>query len=288
MTTSAHTAASQRVPSRPVPVRRIGHHEPLDLLDSVAVEEPLEIRVNSVVKGVRRERSVAVTMRTPGHDSELAAGFLFTEGLLADPRDVLVVRPCRSGNRVRVVLRDGVSIDIARLKRHIYTSSSCGVCGKASIAAVRVCRVLPPPVSDLTIAAGVVRTLAARLRETQVVFERTGGLHGCALFATDGELIDVREDVGRHNALDKLIGRQFLIGKTPLQNRILLLSGRISFELVQKAAVAGIPVVAAIGAPSSLAIDLAAEVGMTLIGFVRDDRFNAYTGGERITPQKTV
>lgn len=269
-------------PARPVSVRRLGGEQPLDVLDAVAAEEPLEIRLNYVRQGRRRQRSIAVTMRTPGHDGELAAGFLFTEGLLADRREILWIRPCRSGHRVSVVLRDDVAFPFARLRRHSYMSSSCGVCGKTSIESVRVYSRLPVAGEDFTVADRVIRGLPARLREAQVVFERTGGLHGCALFTSAGELVDLREDVGRHNAVDKLIGRQFLTGRTPLHDRILLLSGRVSFELVQKAAVAGIPVVAAIGAPSSLAVDLAAELGMTLIGFVRPDRLNVYTGGDRV------
>ncbi|HVJ85757.1 MAG TPA: formate dehydrogenase accessory sulfurtransferase FdhD [Caulifigura sp.] len=249
--------------------------------DFVAVEEPLEIRINYRARIVRKERSIAVTMRTPGHDSELAAGFLFTEGLLRDPSDVLAIRPCRSGNRVRVVLRDDVAFDAARMKRHFFANSSCGVCGKASIDAVRVCRRIELT-DQLDVNAATIRLLPERLRNAQAVFEHTGGLHGCALFSADGELRCVREDVGRHNAVDKLIGRQFLIGKTPLTDAVLLLSGRISFELVQKAAMAGIPLVAAIGAPSSLAVQLAEEVGMTLVGFLREDRFNVYTGGRRL------
>lgn len=269
------------VPAQSIEVDRHRSGEVRRNRDLVAVEEPLEIRISYHVRNVRKERSIAVTMRTPGHDSELAAGFLFTEGLLRDPADVLAIRPCRSGNRVRVVLRDSVEVDIGRLKRHFFANSSCGVCGKASIEAVQLCRRIELR-DRLVVSPATIHSLPDRLRTAQAVFEHTGGLHGCALFSSDGEACCVREDVGRHNALDKLIGRQFLTGKTPLTDAVLLLSGRVSFELIQKAAMAGIPVVAAIGAPSSLAVQLAEEVGITLVGFLRDDRFNVYTGGQRL------
>ncbi len=252
--------------------------------DTLAVEEPLAIRLGCEVDGLRARRDVSITMRTPGQDRELAVGFLFTEGIVAEAADVAGVRGCRSGNAVRVDLRPGVAVDLARLDRHFYTTSSCGVCGKASLDAVRVaCRTRPAP-GVPSIDPGVIHRLPDRLRRAQAVFDRTGGLHASALFDPDGRLIEVREDVGRHNALDKLIGSQFLAGRTPLADSILLVSGRASFELVQKAAVAGIPILAAVGAPSSLAVTLAAELGLTLLGFVGPDRFNIYTGGDRIGP----
>ena len=252
--------------------------------DVLAVEEPLAIRVGCVVDGVRVRRDVSITMRTPGHDRELAVGFLFTEGMIAGPGDVAGVRGCSRGNAVRVDLRPGVSVDLAKLERHFYTSSSCGVCGKASLDAVRVTCRSRPEAGFPTVEPGVIHRLPGLLRSSQAIFDRTGGLHASALFTSDGGLIAVREDVGRHNALDKLIGERFLAGATPLSDSILLVSGRASFELVQKAAVAGIPILAAVGAPSSLAADLAAELGLTLLGFVGSGRFNIYSGAGRIGP----
>ena len=223
--------------------------------DVLAVEEPLEIRLGCDVDGRRVHRAVSITMRTPGHDLELAVGFLFTEGVVVAPEQVAGVRACGAGNVVRVDLRPGVAVDLARLERHFYTASSCGVCGKASLEAVRVC----PPELALAegrpvVEAAVIHRLPEALRAAQAVFDRTGGLHAAALFDARGDLLCLREDVGRHNALDKLIGAQFLAGRTPLSEGVLLVSGRASFELVQKAAVAGIPILAAVGAPSSLAV----------------------------------
>ncbi len=265
---------------------RIGRAEGdgvVDLDDVLAVEEPLEIRLGLDRPGGGRQRkTVSVTMRTPGHDGELAVGFLFTEGLLADPSEVVAVRECRSGHAVRVELRPGASPDLARLERHFHAASSCGVCGKTSIEAVRV-NCGPRMTGDTPrIDPGVIRGLPRMLRASQAGFDRTGGLHASALFDPSGRLLAVREDVGRHNALDKLIGAEFLAGRTPLGGSILLVSGRASFELVQKAAVAGIPVLAAVGAPSSLAAELAEERGMTLLGFVKADRFNIYAGAARV------
>jgi FdhD protein len=250
--------------------------------DALAVEEPLEIRLGCDVDGTRVRRSISITMRTPGHDLELAVGFLFTEGIIAGPGQLTSVRGCGAGNVVCIDLKRGVAVDLSRLERNFYTASSCGVCGKASLKAVRVApthRLRPEwPVVDAT----TVQRLPERLRGAQAVFDRTGGLHAAALFDSAGHLLALREDVGRHNALDKLIGAQFQAGQTPLLDSVLLVSGRASFELVQKAAVAGIPILAAVGAPSSLAVSLASEHGMTVMGFVRHDRFNVYAGAERI------
>jgi FdhD protein len=248
----------------------------------LAAEEPLEVRLGCDVAGRRVHRTVSITMRTPGHDLELAVGFLFTEGIIAARVQVADVRPCGTGDAVRVDLRPGVAVDLARLERHFYTTSSCGVCGKASLEAVRVRPGNLIPEGRPSIEAAVIHRLPETLRAKQAVFDRTGGLHASALFDPSGELLCLREDVGRHNALDKLIGAQFLAGRMPLSEGVLLVSGRVSFELVQKAAVAGIPIVAAVGAPSSLAVRLAREHGLTLIGFVRQDRFNIYTGAERV------
>jgi FdhD protein len=221
-------------------------------------------------------------MRTPGHDLELAVGFLFTEGIVFAREQVARLAGCGAGNVACVNLRPGVEVDLSRLERHFYTASSCGVCGKASLDAVQVCPrnrcVAGQPVVD----AAVICRLPATLRAAQEVFDRTGGLHAAALFDVSGELLCLREDVGRHNALDKLIGHEFLAERTPLFESVLLVSGRASFELVQKAAVAGIPILAAVGAPSSLAVSLARKHGLTVLGFVREDRFNIYTGSERI------
>jgi FdhD protein len=248
----------------------------------VAVEEPLEIRVGFDADGRRVHRGVSITMRTPGNDPELAVGFLFTEGLIAERDQVAVVRACGGGNVIRVDLAAGVAVDLARLERHFYTGSSCGVCGKASLAAVRVEPRYRPAAGRPVVGVDVIQRLPDALRAAQVVFDRTGGLHASALFDPAGRLLGLREDIGRHNALDKLIGAEFLAGRVPPAEAVLLVSGRLSFELVQKAAVAGVPVLAAVGAPSSLAVDLAREHGMTVIGFVRADRFNVYNGADRV------
>jgi FdhD protein len=250
--------------------------------DVLAVEEPLEIRLGYDAGGRRAHSAVSVTMRTPGNDVELAVGFLFTEGIVARPDQVADSHGCDRANVVRVDLRPGTPVDLARLERHFYTSSSCGVCGKASLEAVRVATAHRAVEGRPVVEARVIRRLPEVLRAAQTVFNRTGGLHASALFDARGELLSLREDVGRHNALDKLIGAEFLAGRTPLVDNVLLVSGRASFELVQKAAVAGIPILAAVGAPSSLAVRLAQEHGLTLIGFVRDKHFNIYTGAERI------
>lgn len=263
--------------------------------DALAVEEPLEIRIGLPDK---THRAVSITMRTPGNDAELAAGFLFTEGILNRPDQIKQIRHCGlkigrivdtvdraaalNSNTIRVDLIDGVEVDLKGLDRHFYTTSSCGVCGKSSIEALRTGVRELPSADQNRIAADVIRGLPAALLQSQQVFEQTGGLHASALFSSDGTLEIVREDVGRHNALDKVIGAKFLAGELPAAGKILLVSGRASFELVQKALMAGIPTLAAVGAPSSLAVELAAEYGMTLIGFVRDNRFNIYCGGERI------
>jgi FdhD protein len=248
--------------------------------DLLAVEEPLEIRLDG--------RSVCITMRTPGHDFELAAGFLLSEGIL---RSADQIQPPgnppfpiwqREQNVVTVHLKSRADVDFGRLERHFYVTSSCGVCGKASLEALQVrgCQALSGngPVID----AGLIHRLPGVLRGAQSIFDRTGGLHAAALFDADGNLLSLREDVGRHNAVDKLIGAEFLAGSTPLSNHILLVSGRASFELLQKALAAGIPIFAAVGAPSSLAVEVARRFGITLIGFVRNERFNVYVGRGRI------
>ena len=247
--------------------------------DALAVEEPLEIRVSRDGEGI--PRTIAVTMRTPGHDAELAIGYLFTEGIVRRGDEIVGVHACRS-RAVRVELAPTVALDLAQLERHSYTSSSCGACGKTSTSALRATPPWVLPAGEPVVDGALVRALPGLLRDAQVLFATTGGLHASALFDRDGRLIALREDVGRHNALDKVIGGELLAGRLPAHGRILIVSGRVSFELVQKALMAGIPVVAAIGAPSSLAVELARESGMTLLGFVRADRFNVYAGGERL------
>jgi FdhD protein len=253
--------------------------------DLLAVEEPLEIRLEFGVASEREQKSLSVTMRTPGHDFELALGFLLTEGIISSGEQVESIKYCNSvkpeevENVVRVELKPEVKLDFKKFQRHFYTSSSCGVCGKSSIDAIKVNG--KPIESGLTIAFSVIYSLPDKLRKAQHVFEHTGGLHASALFDKAGELIILREDVGRHNALDKVIGAM-LLKKEVLSNYVLMVSGRTSFELVQKAAVAGIPIIAAVGAPSSLAVELAKETGMTLLGFVREEGFNIYCGEQRI------
>lgn len=255
----------------------------------LAVEEPLEIRLLYGPEGQRQERAISITMRTPGADEDLALGFLLTEGILQDTSDVVSVQagsawlPAAEQNQMVVALSPEKEVALDRLERHFYTSSSCGVCGKASIDAVRATSfpAIPPPVPMLS--AALLSTFPDRLREAQAVFDATGGLHAAALFRPDGQIAWVREDVGRHNAVDKLIGAALQEGEVPLGDGILQLSGRISFELVQKALMAGIPIVTAVGAPSSLAVELAREEGITLVGFVRNGKCNIYTWEERIT-----
>jgi FdhD protein len=257
--------------------------------DRVAIEEPLEIRLEYAVDGKRVARSISITMRTPGDDESLAVGFLLSEGILHAPCDVQQVRACgpaagpaQKRNVVRVELREGVIVDLKRLIRHFYTTSSCGVCGKTSLDALEMGNVAPLAKDRPQITATVIYQLPQQVRRAQAVFDRTGGLHAAALFNAAGNVLALREDVGRHNAVDKLIGAEFLAGRVPLADRGILVSGRASFELLQKALLAGIPMLAAVGAPSSLAVELAIRFGMTLIGFLRDGRFNVYSGQSRL------
>jgi FdhD protein len=275
--------ANQRVDVRTCSLTRFNEQELQTAEDLLAVEEPLEIQVALMRDGVCMIHPVAVTMRTPGDDLELAVGFLYTEQVIASQSWIQHVDHARDEhgerlcNRVRVTLEANVPFDLEKLSRHIFTSSSCGICGKQTIERVRA-----QLVADGSIAAPLLserlRGLPEQLAAHQFNFRQTGGLHASALFDLEGRLRHLREDVGRHNALDKVIGRLFLDDQLPARDTILLLSGRASFELVQKAILAGIPHIAAIGPPSSLAVDLAREFGTTLIGFLRAQRFNVYSG----------
>jgi FdhD protein len=272
--------------------------------DAVVTEEPLEIRLRAAALATgdgalpvfrRRaqasaDRTVAITMRTPGADLELAAGFLYGEGIARAPEDIADIRFCddpdldavKRHNIVVVQLRDGVMPDLQGLERHFYTTSACGVCGKASLDSLRIQG--PPAIAEgPSVEAAVLYSLPDKLRAHQSLFASTGGLHAAALFDVTGKLVEVREDVGRHNAVDKLVGWAYREGRLPLRERVVLVSGRSSFEILQKCLMAGVPIVCAVSAPSSLAVDLAKEFGITLVGFLRDHRFNIYSHPERIT-----
>jgi FdhD protein len=250
--------------------------------DTLAAEEPLEIRVGG--------RALAVTMRTPGHDVELAHGFLLTEGVIGKPDDVRTARYCDSVdadgrntyNVLDLALADGVAEPETGVERNFYTTSSCGVCGKAALDAVRLTSRFPPDTDPVTITPALLSSLPDALREAQRIFDSTGGLHAAGLFTAEGELLVAREDVGRHNAVDKALGWALLDKRVPAAGTVLMVSGRASFELVQKAAMAGVPVLAAVSAPSSLAVELAAEMGITLVGFLRGSSMNVYTGTHRV------
>jgi FdhD protein len=270
--------------------------------DTLAVEEPLEIQLAHGPLNARSIKSISVTMRTPGHDFDLAAGFLMTEGVVRDSNDIdqivyatgnISEVPAANGptqsslpyqptkNVVRVELAPDVVVSLSNLERNFYTTSSCGICGKASLLALQT--VCPPRRKNtFNIDAEILYKLPDRLREAQSLFNRTGGIHGAALFDAAGNLLAAREDVGRHNAVDKLLGTEFLADRTPLRNALLLLSGRASFELLQKALMAGVPMVVAVGAPSSLAVQVAKDFDITLIGFLRDNHFNIYHGAAHI------
>jgi FdhD protein len=272
-------------------------------LDQVATEEPLEIRLRAAGLAAGRselpvfhrrgqrgeERTVAITMRTPGNDFELAAGFLYGEGVIRGAEDVRQVThgddptldDARRYNIVDVHLRGGVLPDLAALERHFYTTSACGVCGKASLDALRL-RGCPVIGAGPEVDPDALRRLPEKLRAAQGIFAATGGLHAAGLFDPAGNLLAVREDVGRHNAVDKLVGWALLAGGMPLSGRVLMVSGRSSFEILQKALMAGVPIVCAVSAPSSLAVSLAREFGITLVGFLRGERFNVYSGMERV------
>jgi FdhD protein len=253
--------------------------------DVLAVEEPLEIRLDATSADQPVRKAISVTMRTPGHDAELAVGFLFTEGIVRGLSQIQHVEESgESGNVVCVRLTPDTNVDLGRLERHFYTTSSCGVCGKTAIEALRTTPPYALPPAEPIVDAVVIHQMPRALRAAQQLFDRTGGLHASALFDTGGHLLSLREDVGRHNALDKVIGAELLANRLPARDKVLVVSGRASFELVQKAVMAGIPILVAVGAPSSLAVQLATCAGMTLMGFARDGRFNVYAGNERVRP----
>lgn len=295
-----HSPAITRLPVQEI---NAGHLKKTQ--DMVAVEEPLEIRLIFGPKERRIEQSISITMRTPGQDGELAAGFLFTEGIIPGKPAILSIEheqrqeqrqeqrmaPEQNiapdnlipDNIIRISLDEHIPLDLTRLQRHFYTSSSCGVCGKSSIDALRTVCPATRQEKDWQISAGLIYSLPELLRHKQEIFEQTGGLHASALFDLNGHLLQIREDIGRHNALDKLIGHALSNDLLPLHEHILLLSGRACFELIQKAAMAGIRLIAAVGPPSSMAVQLAEEYGITLVGFLRDRRFNIYAGAHRIS-----
>jgi FdhD protein len=272
-----------------IPVTKIIDGISEELIDAIAIEEPLEIRLEYGPAGERKVQNISVTMRTPGNDAELAAGFLFTEGIIKNASDIQQIAHCfiacaeNRENVIQVTLDNNVIPHLQNTERNFYTTSSCGVCGKGSINAIRTVSSKDLALPDTNaINADVLTLLPDILRRHQKVFEDTGGLHASALFTPAGELIILREDVGRHNALDKLIGAAINKNLLPLNSSVLLLSGRASFELVQKAVMAGINIIAAVGAPSSLAVQLAQEFNITLTGFLRGGRFNIYTMPQRI------
>lgn len=291
MTGAGIPAASSPAQSRRVSVEFRGRESTAETTDLVTIEEPMEIRLVYGPDRQRRTQSLAVTMRTPGDDFDLARGFLFTESIASTTGDILDISYCGPPspdkglyNTVQVTLASHVAVDADKLLRHFYTSSSCGVCGKASLDAVRV-QLPQAERDDFEIAPATVNSLPAALRAAQTEFDRTGGLHASACFDSAGRIVRLREDVGRHNALDKLIGASLHTetdGERPLAGLGVLLSGRASFELIQKAAMTGTAFVAAVGPPSSLAVELAAETGLTLVGFLKAATFNLYVNPERI------
>jgi FdhD protein len=271
-----------------LPITRINRSISTETFDALAIEEPLEIRIEYGPANMRQVKNISVTMRTPGNDEELAAGFLFTEGIIKKSGDILansysfIACAENKENVIQISLAYDVEPNLPNAERNFYTTSSCGVCGKGSINAIRTVSAFNSEQDDNMINAEVIYQLPRTLTGHQKVFADTGGLHASALFTSTGEIILLREDVGRHNALDKLIGACLPEDMLPLNKCILLLSGRASFELVQKAAMAGINIIAAVGAPSSLAVQLAEEFNITLIGFLRNERFNIYTAAYRV------
>ena len=262
-------------------VVKVRDHAASECLDYLAVEEPLEIRLGGI--------NLSVTMRTPGDDEELVAGFLFSEGIIASADDIDVIARYRGpdgdpddGNVMNVLLKGDMRVAKDRLRRNFVASSSCGLCGKATIDAIRA--TLPPVQSDLVISVDRLNRLGAVMHDAQSTFEKTGGLHAAGLFEADGRMIVLREDIGRHNAVDKVIGHRVLARSMPLDRHVLMVSGRVSFEIMQKALTARIPVIAAVSAPSSMAVQMALAADMTLIGFARNGGFNLYAGAHRVAP----
>ena len=273
-----------------VDISKITNGRQASLQDSVAVEEPLEIRVAYGTRDGRATRSVSITMRTPGNDEELAAGFLYGESIIHSASDIASIETCGppapdSGNHnvIRVDLAAEVEVDLGRLQRHFYTTSSCGVCGKTSLDALRAVGAQEQSGNTTRFSTDTLITIPDKLRAAQATFEETGGLHAAAAFDTSGALVKTMEDVGRHNAVDKVVGALLLAGRLPANDLGLMVSGRASFELMQKALIAGMPLLAAVSAPSSLAVQLATEFDVTLVGFLRDSNFNIYAGEQRIT-----
>ncbi|WP_312399013.1 formate dehydrogenase accessory sulfurtransferase FdhD [Sphingobacterium sp.] len=278
---------------RKIEIVKLKDRSSFPCMDDIAIEEPLEIGLLYHRNGEKELKNISVTMRTPGSDKELAAGFLFTEGIISGNHQIKAIRHSEavcsrdSENRVTVLLAEDVVPQLMKAERNFYTTSSCGVCGKGSIESIRTVSVFETRIGEEhVISVAVLYQLAAKLQTLQNNFSATGGIHAAGIFDLDGNLLALREDVGRHNALDKLVGHALLTDRLPLKDNILLLSGRASFELIQKAAMAGIAIVAAIGAPSSLAIDLAKEFDITLLGFLRDNRFNIYHMGRNCRIEK--
>jgi FdhD protein len=265
-----------------IKMKRARMAQMLEADDELAIEEPLEIQIIYGDKDSRLQKTISITMRTPGNDEELAIGFLFTEGIIQNKNQITNTYISFVENKALITLNENENFNLQKTDRNFYTTSSCGVCGKTSIEAIKIISSYSNIADNIRIRSTLFYFLEKQLRKQQALFESTGGLHASALFDLEGNFISLREDVGRHNALDKLIGAAFLKDELPLTNKILLLSGRASFELIQKATMAGIKIVAAVGAPSSLAVQLAEEAGITLIGFLRNEGFNIYTGAGRI------
>ncbi|HQW83922.1 MAG TPA: formate dehydrogenase accessory sulfurtransferase FdhD [Ferruginibacter sp.] len=264
-------------------IQKITDSKLSEMDDMVVVEEPLEISLEYSSSNGRIKKNIAITMRTPGNDEELAAGFLFTEGIIKSNKDIKAIRKTAiDENSLLVTLEEGTMPNLANAARNFYSTSSCGICGKTSIEAIQTISAFKTVNNNFCVTAAIIYNLPLLLQKQQNIFEDTGGIHAAALFDTDGKFLLLKEDVGRHNALDKVIGTCLLKNKLPMQNNILFLSGRAGFELIQKAAMAGISMVVAIGAPSSLAVELAQENNITLIGFLRKQRFNIYAGKQRI------
>ena len=264
-------------------INKIVNGEKVEVDDELAIEEPLEIQLVYSTPNGRMQKNISVTMRTPGNDEELAIGFLFTEGIIKHATDISAIQHLPSDmNRVLVTLVENIIPSLNSAERNFYTTSSCGICGKGSIEAINVTAAFPSTSDAISIPASLLYSLPDLVKKEQQIFQNTGGIHASALITFTGEVVQVREDVGRHNALDKIIGNRFLKSQLPLNNNILFLSGRSSFELVQKAFMAGIKIIVAVGAPSTLALEMAKECGITLIGFLRGEKFNIYTGAQRI------